>query len=347
MKHPFAIVGFGNMGEWHAGHVSASETASLAGIYDIDPERVSYAGEKGYHAFESLQDVIASEAETVIVATPNHTHCGIVCELLAGGKNVIVEKPAALNIGELEQMYAAAEKAGKLFSVHQNRRWDSDFCAIRKVIQSGAVGQVFNLESRIHGSRGIPSKWRRVPECGGGMVYDWGEHLIDQVLLAYEGMQLKTVECTLNHWTETAVDDGFYLTLGFENDARAFIEVNTCNFIAMPRFYLTGSKGSAIITDWRIPCQVTECFAWNEADVMPEVRDVGITKTMAARDEKTTKTYSIERPKAGGFEYLDNYCAAMEGKESLLVTKAQALRVQQIIDAAFESAKAGKPVPVC
>lgn len=267
--HRLGIVGYGGMGGWHADHALKSDVVELAGIYDIKPERCALAEKNGIHAYESMDALLSDESvDLVTVAIPNDVHKDVVIQCLLAGKNVICEKPVALSSAEFAEMVDAAHKSGKLFTVHQNRRWDVDFLAMKQLYQSGEIGEVFNIESRIHGSRGIPSDWRGEKEYGGGMLLDWGVHLIDQILQIYT-QKITKLYCRFEHTTNFEVDDGFKLELTFENGAQAYIEVGTYNFIALPRFYMQAKDGSALITDWREKCQVVRCKAWHESDVLP------------------------------------------------------------------------------
>ena len=161
MKKNLAVIGYGGQGGWHADHALKSDVVSLAGIYDIDPKRAELAESRGIHAYASLEDVLADPAvDIVTVATPNDVHKQIVLDALAAGKNVICEKPVEMSCAAVDEMIAAAKAAGKLFTVHQNRRWDVDFLAMKQIIESGEIGETIRIESRIHGSRGIPSDWR-------------------------------------------------------------------------------------------------------------------------------------------------------------------------------------------
>lgn len=335
----FIIAGFGGIGVWHANHIRESGMAEVAGVCDISPDRREAARAQGFAAFDTMAALLASDADCAVVATLNDTHEALAAALLQSGKHVIVEKPAALGEASLRAMYAAADGAGRLLSVHQSRRWDVDFAAVKRVIDEGMLGRLTSLESRIHGSRGIPSDWRRSKAHGGGMLYDWGVHLIDQALLALNFQAPESVDCRFSHTFGGEVDDGFFLTLMFPGGLRAYIEMNTCNFIAMPRFYVCGRDGTAIIEDWQRPCRVTQCFAWREPDAESRV-----IKTMSPRDGATTRTTELERPAARSFEYLRNFCAAVEGREPLHVTREQALMVLRVVDAAFASAAAGRPV---
>lgn len=336
--HRLGIVGYGGMGGWHADHALKSDVVELAGIYDIKPERRGVAKQKGIHAYDSMEALLSDESiDLVTVAIPNDVHKDVVIKCLLAGKNVICEKPVALSSAEFAEMVDAAHKSGKLFTVHQNRRWDVDFLAMKQLYNSGEIGEVFNIESRIHGSRGIPSDWRGEKEYGGGMLLDWGVHLIDQILQIYAGKKVKKLYCRFEHTTNFEVDDGFKLDLTFDGGEQAYVEVGTYNFIALPRFYMQAKKGTAMITDWREKCKVVKCKAWHESDVLPVQTAAGLTKTMAPRDEVTTDTYEIERPHSDVHDFYRNFCAAIEGKEEQLIKHDEVMRVMKVIEASFKS----------
>jgi predicted dehydrogenase len=338
MKHKLCVVGYGGMGGWHVERALKSDAVELLGIYDIKKERSDLAISRGIKAYNSFEEVLADkEIEIVTIAVPNDVHEEIAVACMEAGKNVISEKPVTLSVESLKRMIAASVKYGKKFSVHQNRRWDVDYLAMKNIFENNILGEVFNIESRIHGSRGIPSDWRGIKKYGGGMLYDWGVHLIDQILTLYSETKLSKVYCEFTNVTNSEVDDGFKLTLTFENEARAYIEVGTYNFISLPRFYIQGKKGTGIITDWRENCKIVECTAWHESDVIPVETAAGLTKTMAPRDEITTKTYELEKPASDVHDYYRNFCKAIEGVEEQFVTHKQMLRTLSVIEAAFES----------
>ena len=177
------IVGYGGMGGFHHRNASKIEGVQVVGAYDIDPVRVQVAEESGLRGFSSLEDLLACEdINTVLVAVPNDCHMEICIAASNAGKHVICEKPAALNVDELDQMIAAAGRNGKLFTVHQNRRWDKDFRIVKDILDSGELGKVYSIQSRLHGSGGVMFGWRGEKKHGGGMLYDWGVHFIDQLM---------------------------------------------------------------------------------------------------------------------------------------------------------------------
>ncbi len=339
MKHGFCVIGYGGMGNWHVEHAQKSDVLNMVAVHDIKEERNVFAEQKrGVKAYRSLDEVLADKSiDIVTIATPNDVHESLAIACMEAGKNVISEKPVTLSVVSLERMIAASEKYGVKFSVHQNRRWDADYLAMKQLFENGTIGDILNIESRVQGSRGIPGDWRGIKQYGGGMLYDWGIHMIDQLMMLFSDVKLKSVFCEFDHITTNEVDDGFKLTMWFENGARAHVEIGTYNFIALPRFYIQGKHGTALIPDWGKPCQVVECFGWEEQNVTPIQAAAGLTKTMAPRNEVTTKTYEIALPESDVHDYYRNFCAAIEGREEQIVTHKQMLRVMRVIEAAFES----------
>jgi len=246
-----AIVGFGGMGNWHRELIeSGIDGLFVKGVFDIKQERLEYATENNLHAYKSLDELLADEEiDIVLCATPNDCHMDVTTKALKAGKNVVCEKPVAMNSDELKIMIDTANECKKLFVVHQNRRWDEDFLTMKKIYDDKLLGDVFNIESRVHGSRGIPGDWRGEKEHGGGMVLDWGVHIIDQMLQMVKE-KVKTVYCKLDHVTNEIVDDGFKLFLTFESGKTALLEVGTSNFVELPRWYMQGNNGTAVINDW-------------------------------------------------------------------------------------------------
>lgn len=344
-KINLVVVGYGGMGGgFHARHAQTSDVVNLLGIYDILPERRAAAEQNGIYAYPTYEAVLADErVDLITVAIPNDVHRDVVVKALDAGKHVICEKPVAMNCAELDEMIAAAERNGKLFTVHQNRRWDVDYLAMQQLADSGEIGEVINIESRIHGSRGIPSDWRGIAKFGGGMLYDWGIHLIDQVMLVIPE-KITDIYCTFDHITNEEVDDGFKLTITFESGKEAFVEVGTYNFIAMPRFYLRCKSGSAFISDWRENCKVVKCKYWHENDVLPVQTAAGLTKTMAPRDEVTVDSYELPQPKSDVHDFYRNVCKAITGEATQIVTHTQLKRVMQVIEASFRSVKEGQKI---
>ena len=130
-KYAVALVGYGGMGHWHAKLLKDFEEICLYGIYDINPEKLEAAKADGYVAYSSFAELCADEkVDVVLVATPNDFHKEYVIGAMRAGKAAISEKPVTLSSADLQDMIDVSRETGKLFTVHQNRRWDGDFRVI-------------------------------------------------------------------------------------------------------------------------------------------------------------------------------------------------------------------------
>ena len=126
--------------------------------YDIRSERCALASENHIHVYSSLEELLADNTvDIVVIATPNDLHKPQTIAALSAGKHVICEKPVTVSSADLKDMIDASTKYQRLFTVHQNRRWDCDYLMIKQVYAEGLLGEVTSIESRIHGSRGIPA----------------------------------------------------------------------------------------------------------------------------------------------------------------------------------------------
>lgn len=345
MQHKLAIVGLGGMGSWHVNRLEEMGNPVVAGIWDIRECRREYAKNRGLHVYESLEDLLAdAEVEVVLVATPNDLHKPIAIQALQAGKHVICEKPVTLSAADLEEMKAAAKEAGRFLTVHQNRRWDRGYCILKQVMGEGTLGPLFRIESRVHGAHGIPGDWRQDPKQGGGMVYDWGIHLLDQAVMLFPDAKIKTVYATLNYVTNTEADDGFMVDLTFDNGIHYLVDVGTSNFITLPRWIVLGQDGTLMMDKWGNEGKIVCAKGKDDQDVQPVITSAGLTKTMAPRREDTIQTLDIPDLWPDMTEYYRNIVDHLEGKADLLVTLPQMTRVMNLIEAVFESARTGQVI---
>lgn len=340
MKHTLAMAGFGGMAGWHYDLIERIDDLTVAGIWDTKAERREYALSRQIHAYESLEDLLADKSvDLVLVATPNDFHKSIAIQAMESGKNVVSEKPVTLSSRDLREMIEASERTGRFLTVHQNRRWDEDFLTVKKVMEEGKLGDIFRLESRVHGSRGIPGDWRQEKEHGGGMVLDWGVHLLDQALLLFPGVKLETVYATLTNVTNQLVDDGFSADLGFANGIHMLVEVGTSNFISLPRWYVLGSDGTAMIRDWGQDIRIVRALGTDEKDVTPVRTAAGLTKTMAPRRDDSIHTETEPEVKSDIREFYQNVMAVLEGREESRIKLEEVMRVMKLMEAVFRSAE--------
>ena len=340
----WALIGYGGMGRWHVEKLRTLPEFEIAGVYDILPERRKAAVKDGLTAYDSLESLLAdASVELVTIATPNDLHRPIAVQAMAAGKHVISEKPVTLSSRDLQAMIDASRKYGRIFSVHQNRRWDEDYLIMKKLYDEGTLGRVFNIESRVHGSRGIPGDWRNQKEHGGGMVLDWGVHLLDQILMMVD-KPLRSVYADLSHVTNEAVDDGFKALLHFDDDLTVQVEVGTSNFISLPRWYMQGENGTAVIYDWDLSGKIVMVSDWENRDAVPVVTAAGLTKTMAPRTDETIETYPLPKVQSDVRDFYRNVIKACRGEEEQLIRHDQVMNVMKLMEAIFRSGETGQTV---
>lgn len=338
------IVGFGGMGTQHSEMMASVTGLTLLGTFDIKAERQAAAVKKGLKAYPSLASVLADPAVTIVlIATPNHVHKDIAIQAMRAGKHVICEKPVCLNSIELAEILAVAAETGKVFQVHQNRRWDEDFLVVKKIYDEKLIGEVFHIETRVQGSRGIPGDWRRLATQGGGMMLDWGVHLLDRICIMIHG-RITQVFCKLNFPTGEEVDEGFHVFLTFEHGKTVMVEVGTRNFLSLPLWYVSGTTGTAVIEDWSLKGKIMKLQSFEDMDAKPIVAGAGLTKTMAPRFDTTTTEEPLPRVKADVRDFYRNVMAVIEGRAQPAVKNAEVMRVMKLMEACMLSNKSGQVI---
>lgn len=341
-KHVGAIVGFGGMAAHHVRFLKEYERCEFKGIYDLNPDREAAARREGLTVYESLDALLGDKTvEFVLVAATNEVHKELAEAALRAGKHVICEKPVTINSGELEAVMKTAKECGRIFTIDQNRRTNPDFILMRRYVESGTIGAPYVIESRVEGSRGMPRGWRTMKALGGGMMLDWGVHLIDQILYMTD-KKVTNVFCKMYSIQYPEVDDNFHLTLTFEDGLTVHIEVSTNNYITHPRWYVLGESGTLQIDDWDCKGRIVRCID-KEAQWEEEIfyTKAGPTKTMAPRSAESIETLSIGDEENGVYNDMipvyDQFMDAIEGKAALKITPEQALRVMKVMEAAFIS----------
>ena len=338
-KTGIALVGYGGMGVWHNNLLERIEELELIGVYDIKEDRCEIARARGVYTYASLEDLLADErVEIVSVIIPNHLHKDVCIQAMRAGKNVVCEKPVALSHQQLQEMINVSRECGVLFTVHQNRRWDEDYRTVRYIYENAVLGKTFRIESRVHGSRGIPGDWRNKKKFGGGMVLDWGVHLLDQIMQMVD-KKVQSIYATLSYVTNEDCDDGFTVTIRFEGDLTVVVEVGTSNFISLPRWYILGENGSAKIDNFAVQGKIVMVSDWEKRDAVPVVTAAGLTKTMAPRTPETIQEYPLPVQTSDVREFYLNVVRACHGEESQLIKHEELLRVMKLMEAVFESAQ--------
>lgn len=339
------IIGFGGMASYHEKNLNNYDRVRIVGIYDVDPSRMSYAQELGYMTYPSKEALMSDDTlDAILIGTTNEVHKELAIEAMRAGKNVICEKPVTLTSEELEEIRVVEKETGMVFTVNQNRRTNRDFILMKRQVEAGLLGDVYHIESRVEGSRGMPKGWRTIKALGGGMMLDWGVHLIDQIMWMLDEAVV-SVYCQMNSIEYPDVDDNFRLNMTFESGKTVQVEVATNNYIQHPRWYVLGTEGTLQIDDWECEGKILRTIdkdsVWEDEIVYTKA---GPTKVMAPRRKDTLEEVILSEP----LDVIDSitvvydqFVDAIEGKAALTITSGQALRVMRVMEAAFESAEDG------
>ena len=241
----FGIVGCGLIGRKRLANLPAG--ARVSAVCDVDPARATALGEiAGCPAFERVEDLLgASGVDAVIVATLNASLSDISSRAAAAGKHVLVEKPAARTVAEVDRIAAAAAKTGVLVRVGYNHRFHPALLKARALVDAGAVGPLMFVRARYgHGGRiGYDREWRADPnQAGGGELIDQGVHLID--LAGWFLGDFTTIEghATTCYW-DMPVDDNAFLSLRNGSGATAWLHASCTEWKNLFSFEIYGRAG--------------------------------------------------------------------------------------------------------
>ena len=346
----FGIIGFGFMGQTHAQTILDLEFAELVAVCDTNEDQFEFA-DSVVKTYNNVDDLLAnSEVETVIISVPNHLHLLMVEKAAKAGKDIICEKPAAMNATEYQEMLQAVEKAGVRFTVHHQRRWDSDYCTAKKVYDSQTLGEVYTIKSSLYGFNGNMHDWHIYPEYGGGMLYDWGVHLLDQILMMVPG-KLKTVYAVMKNVINENVDDYFNIQLTFENGVTAQVELGTYFLNDEPgwfekKWFLGGDKGGAYVEGFECKGQITRTTELlTNVPGQITMTAAGPTRSFGPPPEGRLITEELPKVNVSHRQFFENYHDAVLGKTTLAVKHDEVLRLMRLVDTIRKSSEIKQSVP--
>lgn len=181
------LVGYGLAGRlFHAPYIDVVDGLRLTAIATSNPDRQARAIAEHPDAriVATVDDLLeAPDVDMVVVVTPNRFHAPIGIRALQAGRHVVVDKPIAMDVAEAETLIDAAERAGRILSVYQNRRWDGDLLTVRSLLADGSLGAIDSVEARFERWGVVGDDWRELAEEAGGPHRDLGAHLVDQSLI--------------------------------------------------------------------------------------------------------------------------------------------------------------------
>lgn len=243
------LIGYGYAGKtFHAPLIQAAAGLVLGAVASSDAAKV-HRDLPGLLVMNDPAQLIASDAiDLVVIATPNATHAALASEALRAGKHVVVDKPFTLDMAEARALMRLANDNNRVLSVFQNRRWDSDFLAIKQAIDRGIVGTVTHFESHFDRYRpSVRARWREQAVPGAGIWYDLGPHLIDQALQLF-GLPRHVMATLAIHRAGGEVDDWAHVLLDYEG-MQVILHASMLVAGSNTRFIVHGDRGSLLKTE--------------------------------------------------------------------------------------------------
>jgi len=324
------VIGYGgafNMGRQHLQQMQSTGMVPVA-VAEVDPARLAVAIEDfpGIAIFSSVTEMLKkSDVDLVVIITPHNTHASLAIECLKAGCHVVCEKPLAITTAEVDAMIQAAKKSGTMLSTYHNRHWDGRIRhAVDLVKKRGVIGEVVRIECHMGGYSKPADWWRTSRTISGGILYDWGVHLLEYSLqlidsdvkevsgFAHEGFWGPQTK-----WKDDANEDEGFLVVRFQGSQWLTLGITHLDSKGKEGWIeVTGTKGSIVI-------------------------DGGHTTLYQHLKGRSVIT-KMNHPADEGIRYYENVADYLTGKAELVITAEWSRRPIHILDLAARSAKAGK-----
>lgn len=236
------IIGFGLSGRvFHAPFISCLEGLELTAIASSRQSEIQTLYPDAF--IGTAQDIIDSDRiDLVVITTPNNTHYTLAKQALLNNKHVVLEKPMVMNVEEGEELITLAKERNRLLSVYHNCRWNADFLTIQDVLRQNKIGQLHTWRSSFHRyKKSVRALWKAETD-NGGILYDLGSHLVDQVLTLF-GWPEKVWADIQTRYPENSACDYFNIRLYYPS---LIVELNSDTRVTQsgPRYELHGHNGS-------------------------------------------------------------------------------------------------------
>jgi len=323
------VVGYGgafNMGKQHLSEMRQAGMTPYA-VAELDPARLEVATKDfpGIETYGTVAEMLRKSAvDLVVIITPHNTHAPLALQCLRAGRHVVTEKPFAITTAECDAMIAAARRSRVMLSTYHNRHWDGCVLHAVKAIRSGAIGDVFRVEAHM-GWWGKPGDWwRSSKRISGGILYDWGVHLLEYSLQMLPG-RLAEVSgyakagfwAPQTKWKKDCIEDEGYLVARFDTGAWLTLSMSCIDSKGKEGMVeVTGTKGTYVM-------------------------DHGGWSVITHDRHGNTVTTKGRNPKGEAWRFYANVGAHLTKGTPLVITPEWARRPIHIIDLANRSARFG------
>lgn len=327
-----AVVGLGRIGWRHVVDILKTEGLGVSALCEPNAELAEKAKAEFklplYQSYDEMLD--NAEADFVVIATPSHMHFDMASKALNKGFNVMVEKPAAANVNEIKELKSVAEKAGRWISVNQSFRYRPDLSYIKNIIESGLIGELFQIHIYIPGSFSERTDWQIWRKFDGGMLANWGVHLVDAALFM-SGQNPVDVFAKLDRVLDKGdAEDSFKVVFKMDKGCTAEVEAAK-SFFNKTHWHICGTKGSII----------------GEFDPVP-VMKIKVQYVVDGKTETQSESFDFALPQYTS-QMLPHYAELVKnlnaGKNPP-VTIDSVIKTMSVLDAARESSVNGQSVRI-
>ncbi len=255
------VIGYGgafNMGRQHLKEMQAAGMTPVA-VAEIDPARLAVAEEDfpGIGMFANAAEMLSkSDVELVVIITPHNSHAPLALQCLKAGRHVVCEKPLAITTAEVDAVIRAAEKSQVMLSTYHNRHWDGRIRqAVEMVRRKGMIGEVVRIDCRMGGYSKPGDWWRTSRTISGGILYDWGVHLLEYSLQILDGRLTEVCGFSFEgywgpktKWKGGANEDEGFLVARFDSGQWLSLRITQIDSNPKPGWMeITGTEGALVL----------------------------------------------------------------------------------------------------
>lgn len=356
-KVKYAIIGTGWIAESHINVLNKMEDVEVVALADLVPGKAkAFAdkfGIKGARIYNSDAELLDAEKDLdgVSICTYNAQHAPCAINALNHGVNVMLEKPFTVTLDEAIEVMRAEKKSGKILTIGFQPRMSENMKMIKKIVESGELGEVYYIQAGGGRRRGIPTPFGTTfieKETGGiGALGDIGCYSLDMLLNAVGYPKPLTATGYVSDFFGT--DPGYYPThpeyaekFGVDDFAAGFVRLEggiVLDFRISWAMHMD-TCGDALILGKKGGLRIPSTNCWNGEFDKP----LTIYKTLGDQ----TVEYQVPLKPAGELFYkkLRSFVDAIKNGGSATVPSSQIVYNQAIIDALVKSAKLGKEVEI-
>lgn len=335
------IWGFGYMGYKHYNMLQNDKHYQITAVCDINPLTFSKLSSNEIKTYvDGTLFLKNGNFDLVIIALPNYLHFNSILQAFDMKKHIICEKPCVISLREMENVAEIAAKSNQIFTVHHNRRWDSDFVTVKSILAQKAIGDPIAIDSLIYGQIGKMYGWRSYAKYGGGILLDWGVHLIDQLLDLLNSHHVISVYGELRSVMTKDADDYCSIVLNFDNGVIGRINVGTFSLQKLPRWFIYGNRGTMLVNNL-CDCsgQIALLNSSNSFETLNGLCNSksGPTRLMGAINDELIKKSNLPKIQLMDETFYDNFYNAVLQDQPLLISLNDVMRNMKIIDAVWLS----------